>query len=86
MALRLITLLRPSVQSLAVAHVITSELHPDVNPTGAVHTSFDSQRQVIPGGCRTGMECPTTTSLERAFFSCRELKTFLFRSSFPDVI
>ena len=40
-------------------------IHWDVNPTGAVHVSFDSRRQVIHGGCCTGME-----HLERAFSSC----------------
>jgi len=44
--------------------------HWDVNSTGAVHASFDSWRQVIPGGCRIGMECPTTTRSERTFSSC----------------
>jgi len=78
---------RVKFQSLAVAHVVTSDpLRYQLY--WCVHASFDLWRQVIPGGCRMGMECPTATcsyvpSLPNFR---RELKTVLFQSSFPGAI
>jgi len=68
-ALRLITLLRPSVQSLAMAHVITSDplrCQPYWCSPRVVRLSETGHSRWLP----TGMEWPTTTHSERAFSSC----------------
>ena len=54
-------------RALPYWNVMTSCWGWDVNPTGTIHASFDSQWSVIPSGCLAGLERSAATRSERAF-------------------
>jgi len=83
-----ITLLRPSVQSLAVTHVITSDplrCQPYWCRPRVVRLSRDRSFPVAAARAWNALPQLVRNAPSLPVFR-RELKTFLFRSSFPDVI
>jgi len=83
--LRLTTLPRPLDQSLSVEHVNTSD-QPRRQPCWYHPRVVRLRWSVIPSGCRTGLEPQHVRNAPSLSVFRRELKTVLFRSSFPDAI